>query len=71
MTPCPGILDLSRPIRSERVRDFQPPWRTVYIYRCPNCGQETRVRAGSFRGTRPEPSRGAITCPHFTTPKGA
>lgn len=61
MPNCESLIDLRKPIRSERVRDFQPPWRTVYIYRC-QCGSERRVRAGSFRGSRPEPSLGAIVC---------
>ena len=45
-------IDLRRPIRSERRRGFQPPWYTVYVYRCEN-GHETTVRANSFRGSRP------------------
>lgn len=58
-------IDLSRPIRSERVRaGFQPHWRTVYVYRCSLCGKETRVFAGAFRGTTPVPAVGAIACPH-------
>jgi len=44
------IMDLSRPIRTERVRWFQPPWRTVYIYRCPVCGKENRVFGPVGRG---------------------
>jgi len=59
-----GQLGLRQLIGSERVRGFQPPWRTVYKYKCPECGEITRVRAGSFRGGRPEPSLGAILCPH-------
>ena len=55
-------IDLRHPIRSERVRDFQPPWRTVFVYRCGN-GHETRVSASSFSGNRAVPSVGAITCP--------
>jgi len=55
-------IDLRHPIRSERVRGFQPPWRTVFVYRCTN-GHETRVRAGSFRGKNAVPGVGAITCP--------
>lgn len=59
---CDAIVNLSAPIRAERVRDFQPPWRTVYVYRCKSCGQERRVRANSFRGHTPVPSTGAIVC---------
>ena len=59
---CQAVIDLRAPIRSERVRDFQPPWRTIYVYRCTSCGSERRVRAGSFRGSNPEPSVGGIVC---------
>lgn len=57
----PVFVDLSHPIRSERVRGFQPPWRTVYVYRCEH-GHTLRVYANAFRGSQPEPSRGAIEC---------
>lgn len=59
-----SLLNLQTPVRSERRRQFQPPWYTVYVYRCPACNNETTIRANSFRGTRPEPSVGAIACPH-------
>lgn len=65
------LLNLMRPVRSERVRDFQPPWRTVYVYRCEACGKETRVRANSFRGTTPTTGVGAIRCPHHAEEKEA
>ncbi len=55
-------INLMTPIRSERVRDFQPPWRTVYVYRCA-IGHEVRVRANSFRGRNATPGVGAIYCP--------
>jgi hypothetical protein len=55
-------INLSTPIRSEKVRDFQPPWRTVFIYKCGN-GHIVRVRANAFRGKQPEPGTGAIMCP--------
>lgn len=58
------MIDLQRPIRTERRRGFQPPWYTVYIYKCPKCGNEVTVRANSFRGRNPEPGIGAIVCPH-------
>lgn len=57
-------LNLQRPIRSERRRGFQPPWYTVYIYKCESCGHETTVRANSYRGRTPVPGVGAIVCPH-------
>jgi hypothetical protein len=63
MKDCANFINLSTPFKSERVRDFQPPWRTVFVYRCA-AGHETRVRAGSFRGKHAEPSIGAIRCTH-------
>jgi hypothetical protein len=59
---CEGVIDLETPSGSERVRGFQPPWRTVWLYHCPVCTREIRVRANSFRGPHPVPSRGAIRC---------
>jgi hypothetical protein len=61
-TPCPGLINLSAPTGRERVRGFQPPWRTVFKYHCPVCRAEVRVRAGSFRGKTPVPGVGAIVC---------
>jgi DNA-directed RNA polymerase subunit RPC12/RpoP len=57
-------IDLMQPVRSERVRGFQPPWYTVYVYICPRCGNEVRMKASSFFGKTPKPSTGAIICPH-------
>lgn len=62
-----NTIILSHPIRTERVRGFQPPWRTVYVYRCASCKGETRVRASAFRGRHSEPGVGAIACPHCNT----
>lgn len=63
---CQATIDLRSPMGSEKVRGFQPPWRTVYRYQCPGCGAHHRVYANSFRGMgkyqRPEPSVGAIRC---------
>ena len=56
------MINLSTPIRSERVRGFQPPWRTVYVYVCATCGAETRVYAAAFIGKRPVPGVGGIFC---------
>jgi len=39
-------IDLQRPIRIERVRGFQPPWRSVAVYRCQN-GHESRINLHS------------------------
>lgn len=55
-------VNLMHPVRSERVRDFQPPWRTVFVYECPQ-GHEVRVRASSYSGKTPVPGVGAIACP--------
>ena len=59
-----SVINLATPIRSERVRDFQPHWRTVFVYRCGTCNKETRVRANSFRGKTPVPGVGGIVCRH-------
>lgn len=59
---CFGLIDLSKPETSERVRSFQPPYITVWIYKCPRCGATRRVRAGSFRGKKPVPSVGGMRC---------
>ena len=59
------LIDLSRPIRSAKVRaGFQPHWRTVFIYLCPTCKKEVRLFANAFRGATPVPAVGAVTCPH-------
>jgi hypothetical protein len=57
-----SIIDLSRPIRSERVRGFQPPWRTLFVYQCDR-GHTVKIHASSFRGKHAVPSTGAIACP--------
>ena len=62
MKQCSGLINLSAPKAREKVRDFQPPWRTVFVYECPVCKREARVRAGSFRGKTPVPGVGAIRC---------
>ena len=59
---CDATIDMRTPKRRERVRDFQPPWRTVFVYVCPKCANERRVRASAFRGKVAEPSVGAIVC---------
>jgi len=60
------IIDLSKPIRSERVRaGFQPHWRTVFVYKCGEaggCGKEHRIYANSFRGKMAVPGVGGIKC---------
>jgi hypothetical protein len=62
LSACDAMIDLRHPVRSEKIRWFQPPWRTVYVYQCKECGGEVRVLANSFRGSRPEPSVGSIRC---------
>jgi hypothetical protein len=64
-----AYIDLQRPIKSERVRSFQPPWRTVHVYKCDGCKNEVRVNANSFVGKHAVPGRGAIACPHCEKPK--
>ena len=59
---CNAVVNLDTPVRSERVRGFQPPWRTVFIYRCPACKREIRVRANGSNGGRPSIGPGAILC---------
>jgi hypothetical protein len=63
METCKAHIDLSTPRRSERVRaGFQPHWRTVYVYKCSECGAFRRVYANAYRGPHPEPGTGAIVC---------
>ena len=59
---CTGLIDLETPIGSERRRGFQPPYYTVYVYRCPACHAMRYIRANSFRGKTSVPGRGAIRC---------
>lgn len=59
---CQTIINLSTPSGSVRERGFQPPWHTVYLYTCPGCSAQHRIRANSFRGSRPEPGTGGIVC---------
>lgn len=59
---CQAVIDLLRPVGREKVRGFQPPWRTVFIYECKECGSKRRVFANSFIGKRPVPSVGGIVC---------
>lgn len=66
MQGCKGLIDLSKPLRSEKVRGFQPPWRTVFIYACPICKTELRMCASRFMGGVPVPELGTVRCerPH-------
>lgn len=67
MKVCNAVIQLRTPIRSERRRGFQPPWYTVFVYECQECGAEVAVRANAFRGTRPEPAVGGIRCQNLVT----
>lgn len=40
---CPATIRFDAPHREEKVRGFQPPWRTVCVYICKECGQERRL----------------------------
>lgn len=42
---CKTTLDLNKPIRIEKVRGFQPPWRKVFVLKCETCGTEHKVKA--------------------------
>lgn len=64
MRETDATIDLSRPLRRERRRGFQPPWYIIYVYVCPKCHKETRVRASSFYGRCATPGVGGIYCPH-------
>lgn len=59
---CDGVINLQAPTGRERRRGFQPPWYTVFKYKCPKCGATHTVRANSFLGARPVPSTGGIVC---------
>lgn len=43
--------------RVERVRWFQPPWRTVVIYSCDSCQRERRILQNGS-----SPMVGGIVC---------
>lgn len=69
-----STIDLSTPVRRElrpleRIGENHA-MRTVFVYTCPTCKGEVRVRAGSFRGINRNkpiaavPGVGAIGCPH-------
>lgn len=58
LNPAEYAAPLSATFRQERVRGFQPPWYTVNVYGCGNCGRETRIRV-NWRGPQP---RGAFGC---------
>lgn len=63
---CTQLIRFTDACKSERVRAFQPPWRTVNIYTCPTCGHKNRISV-SWHG--PTPS-GAFVCVNssFTPP---
>lgn len=49
------------PARRERRRGFQPPWYTVFVYKC-RCGAEHTIRANSYIGTRAVEPVGGFIC---------
>lgn len=52
------IINFNSYNRTERRRGFQPPWHTVLIYKCPNCGRERFVKK-NWSGPMPP---GAFVC---------
>lgn len=62
MNESEGLIDLSKPIRKEKVKWFQPPWRIMFIYHCPS-GHEVRIYANSYKGKKAVPGIGKIVCP--------
>jgi hypothetical protein len=59
-----GKIMLQYPIKSKKVRaGFQPHWRTIFLYICPECAKEVGVYACAFSGKTPIPGIGAIYCP--------
>jgi hypothetical protein len=62
MATCQQIINMATPVRSERRRQFQPPYYTVFIYVCPTCKAEHTLRANTFRGKRAVVGTGAILC---------
>lgn len=53
MKTCNRILRIPDDVSgTERVRDFQPPWRTVVLVKCPDCGHVNRLRK-NWRGPDP------------------
>ena len=45
---CTATISLETPIRAERVRGFQPPYRTVFVYECPSCKAVRRVAVATL-----------------------
>ena len=57
------MIDLSKPIRSKKIRvGFQPHWRTVFIYKCEKCGREMRIFASRGVGKHATPEIGGTYC---------
>lgn len=40
-------------ITTERVRGFQPPWRTIYVVRCDGCGATLQRISKNWHGSVP------------------
>lgn len=58
---CQGVIDLSRPKRGAWEGTGYGR-RYVWLYDCPACGREVKVRASTFAGGQPVPSKGGIRC---------
>lgn len=43
-TTQPTKINFANYTRIERVRGFQPPWRTIRVYQCPDCKREIKIR---------------------------
>jgi hypothetical protein len=61
---CGATISLGSPTSQYKTRSGWGKWRTVFVYRCPQCGGETRLFASAFRGKTPEPGVGGVLCNH-------
>jgi len=58
MATCNQTIAFNTAFTSERQRGFQPPWYTVFLYKCPSCGAIHRMKK-SYHGPTP---MGAFVC---------
>lgn len=64
ITTCNTQFDLQKPTsQGWEGRGFGR--RYYFYYRCPVCGNTTKVGASAFSGKNPVPAVGAILCPHL------
>jgi hypothetical protein len=59
---CQAIINRQKPRNETKIRWFQPPWRTVFWYECPECHHVHRMFANAFNGKKAIPGVGAIVC---------